>query len=273
MRLGPTSLQTTRILAKGLRRPKFRTSLRITEQVFGGETSYTIKVPETCSYYRMLPYEYDMLLLFDGTRTAADVAEEMTARYPPPPFSEQQVLEFIDSWDVNVWDRSLGEQNLAVLEKIREERKGRLERSSIFCFILQSWNSDRFLTRLYPYLRWCFTPAFVISCLVLFATMTVLIATDYPRIQADTLNFYRTIYDSLYNFWIFWVLMFFVVGLHELGHGLTCKHFGGNVPHMGIMLIYLNPAFFTDTSDAVLFDKTWKRQCTTLAGLWVEMII
>jgi len=273
MRFGPTSLQTTRNLAKGLRRPKFRTSLRVSEQVFGGETSYMMKVPETSAYYRIMPYEYEMLLLFDGTHTAAEVAQEVSERYPASPFTEQQVLEFIDSWDSNVWERSLGERNLAVLEKIRQERKGRLERSSVCYFVVTSWESDRFLTRLYPYFRWCFSPGFVVFCLALFAMMAGLIATDYARIEADTLNFYKSVYDSLYNFWVFWVLMFFVVGLHELGHGLTCKHFGGEVPHMGVFLVYFNPAFFTDTSDVVLFDKTSKRQWTTLAGLWVEMIV
>ncbi len=273
MRFGPTSLQTSKILAKGQRRAAFRTSLRVSEQVFAGEVSYMVKVPESTDYYRLTPYEYELIQLFDGSRTPGEVAQEITARYPASPFSEQSALEYLDQADPNLFERSQEERNLAVLEKIRQERKGRAERSNMFYFVVRSWESDKFLNRVYPYLRWMFTPAFVIFCIGLFALMGVLIATDYSRIQQDTVNFYRDMYDSWYNFWIFWVLMFFVIGLHEMGHGLTCKHFGGEVPHMGMMFIYFNPAFYTDVTDMCLFDKRGKRLWTIFAGLWTEMII
>lgn len=273
MRFGPTSLQTSKILAKGLRRAKFRTSLRVSEQVYSGEVSYMIKVPESNDYYRLVPYDYELILLFDGNRTPAEVAEEITALYPSSPFTEQQALEFLENSDPNLFERSQEERNLAVLEKIREERKGRAERSNILYFIVRSWESDEFLARVYPYVRWMFTPGFVIFCVFLFAMMAGLIVSDYGRIQSDTLNFYKNIYSSWYHFWIFWVLMFFVIGLHEMGHGLACKHFGGEVPHMGMILIYFNPCFYTDVTDMCLFDKTWKRLWTIFAGLWTEMII
>ncbi|MGH9702252.1 MAG: M50 family metallopeptidase, partial [Candidatus Acidiferrales bacterium] len=273
MRFGPTSLQTSKILAKGQRRAAFRTSLRVSEQVFAGEVSYMVKVPESNDYYRFTPYEYELIQLFDGTRTPAEVSQEISARYPDSPFSEQSALEYLDKVDQNLFERSQEERNLAVLEKIRQERKGRAERSNMFYFVVHSWESDKFLDRVYPYLRWMFTPAFVTFCVILFAVMAGLIATDYSRIQQDTVNFYRDMYDSWYNFWIFWVLMFFVIGLHEMGHGLTCKHFGGEVPHMGMMFIYFNPAFYTDVTDMCLFDKRGKRLWTIFAGLWTEMIL
>ena len=47
MRFWPTSLQVSSVLAKGLRRPKLREDLRISEQIVAGEKSYVIKVAET----------------------------------------------------------------------------------------------------------------------------------------------------------------------------------------------------------------------------------
>ena len=52
MRFGPTSLQVSSVAAKGLRRPKLREDLRISEQTVAGETSYVIKNFETNSYNR-----------------------------------------------------------------------------------------------------------------------------------------------------------------------------------------------------------------------------
>ena len=69
MRFGPTSLQVSSVAAKGLRRPKLRPDVRISEQTVNGETSYVIKNHETNSYNRYGATEYELLQLCDGTRT------------------------------------------------------------------------------------------------------------------------------------------------------------------------------------------------------------
>ena len=67
--------------------------------------------------------------------------------------------------------------------------------------------------------------------------------------------------------------MFVLGGIHEFGHGLTCKHYGGDVHQMGFMLIYLTPAFYTDTTDILLFDRAAPRQWTIFAGIWIEFVV
>ena len=92
MRFGPTSLQVSSVLAKGLRRPKLRGDLRISEQTVAGETSYVIKNHETNSYNRYGSTEYELLQLCDGTRTYTEIAEEMTSRHPESPLDETEAL-------------------------------------------------------------------------------------------------------------------------------------------------------------------------------------
>ena len=52
MRFGPTSLQISSVLAKGLHRPKLREDLKISAQQVAGKASYVIKDPDTASYNR-----------------------------------------------------------------------------------------------------------------------------------------------------------------------------------------------------------------------------
>ncbi len=94
MRFGPTSLQVSSVLAKGLRRPKLRADLRISEQIVAGETSYVIKNFETNSYNRYGATEYGLLQLCDGTHTAAEISDALTELHPDSPLSEAEVLEF-----------------------------------------------------------------------------------------------------------------------------------------------------------------------------------
>lgn len=272
MRFGPTSLRLTSVLAKGLRRPKLRADLKVSEQVLAGETSFMIKIAETETYARYGPVEYALLQLCDGTRTAADVTATMNERYPDQLLSEEEVVEFLDSIDANMWERSLGEKNLAILEKIRDERKKRVDRSSLLYIYFSAWDPDKLLARIHPYVRWLYTREFFIFSLILFGLTAVIVATDYARIFQDTVEFYNFTNKSAYDLWIFWWLLFVISGIHEFGHGLTCKHYGGEVHQMGLMLMYFTPSFYTDCTDMFMFDRTSKRLWTIFAGIWIELV-
>src|SRR5271154_1473527 len=273
MRFGPTSLQVSSVLAKGLRRPKLREDLRISEQTVAGETSYVIKNHETNSYNRYGSTEFELLQLCDGTRTHTEIAEEMTSRHPESPLDETEALEFIESIEPAMWERSLGEKNLAVLERIRDERKGRLDQSSVLYISFKAWDPNKTLERLDPYLSWMYTWGFVWFSLATFVVSCYLLAGDWTRVQQDTSALYNFSDKSAYDIWIFWVLLLVLGGIHELGHGLTCKHFGGDVHQMGLLLIYFTPAFYTDTTDIMLFDRLGRRQWVLFAGIWIELVI
>ncbi|MBI4466592.1 MAG: HlyD family efflux transporter periplasmic adaptor subunit [Acidobacteria bacterium] len=272
MRFGPTSLRLTSVLAKGLRRPKLREDLKVGEQILAEQISYVIKIPETESYARYGPLEYEILTLCDGTRTAADIAAAMNERHPDQLLSEEEVLEFLDGMDPGTWERSLGEKNLAILEKIRDERKKRVERSSLLYIYFSAWDPDKVLERIHPYLRWLFTREFVIFSLLLFAATTAIVIADFTRIRQDTIEFYSFTNKTAYDLWIFWVVTLVITAIHEFGHGLTCKHYGGEVHQMGFMLMYFMPSFYTDCTDMYLFDRSGKRVWTIMAGIWIELV-
>jgi putative peptide zinc metalloprotease protein len=273
MRFGPTSLQVSSILAKGLKRPKLRTDLRISEQTVAGETNYVIKNRETNSYNRYGSTEYRLLALCDGTRTPADIAQVLSAEYPEAQTSEAEVLDFLDSIEEAMWERSIGEKNMAVLERIRDERKDRIDQSSVFYISFKAWDPDKTLSKLDNYLGWMFTKGFVVFSLFIFIVAIYLLAGDWTRVQQDTSALYNFANKSAYDIWIFWVLLLGLGALHEFGHGLTCKHYGGEVHQMGFLLIYFTPAFFTDTTDILLFQGGTPRQWVIFAGIWIELVI
>lgn len=273
MRFGPTSLKASSILAKGLRRPKFRSDLRISEQTVAGEKSYVIKILETNSYNRYGATEFELLTLCDGTRTRSEVAAKWNEIHPDEPLSEEEVAEFLDGVEPAMWEQSAGEKNLAVLERIRDERKSRIDQSSMLYISFKAWDPNKTLAKLDPYLGWMFTRGFVFFSVALFITAAYFIAGDWARVQRDTLALYTFSGKTAYDIWIFWILLFFLGAVHEFGHGLTCKHFGGDVHQMGFLLIYLTPAFFTDTTDIMLFDRIGRRQWVLFAGIWIEMVV
>ena len=273
MRFGPTSLRASRVLARGLHCPKIRPDLRISKQNIAGETSYVIKIEETSSYRRYGEYEYELLRACDGTRTPGDLAAYMSELHPDKLLDESEVLDFLDGMEPEVWERTVGEKNLAILERLRDERKERIDQSSLLYITFKAWDPDKTLTRLDPWFGWMYTRGFVIFSAALFAVVLWMLSGDWDRIAHDTANLWNFSNKSTYDLGMFWILLLGLGAIHEFGHGLTCKHYGGTVHQMGFMLIYLTPAFFTDTTDILLMDRVAPRQWTIFAGIWIEMVV
>ncbi|MFC1834321.1 site-2 protease family protein [Thermodesulfobacteriota bacterium] len=70
-----------------------------------------------------------------------------------------------------------------------------------------------------------------------------------------------------------YVFMTLVMVLHELAHGLVCKHFGGRVERMGIMFYVAMIIFFTDVSGAWAFKSRWKRVAVAAGGPVLNLFV
>ena len=47
--------------------------------------------------------------------------------------------------------------------------------------------------------------------------------------------------------------------LHELGHALMCKHYGGRCHELGLMLLVFTPCLYVNVSDAWMLPSKWQR--------------
>ncbi len=65
----------------------------------------------------------------------------------------------------------------------------------------------------------------------------------------------------------------FITLLHEVAHGLTCRHFGGRVTDMGFLLLYFLPCFYCNVSDTYLFREKRQRLWVFFAGGFFELFL
>jgi putative peptide zinc metalloprotease protein len=72
-----------------------------------------------------------------------------------------------------------------------------------------------------------------------------------------------------------WLLLAIGVAktLHELGHALMCKHYGGEVRELGIMLLVFAPCLYCDVTDAWRLPSKWRRIAVSSAGVCVELVL
>lgn len=73
---------------------------------------------------------------------------------------------------------------------------------------------------------------------------------------------------------LYYLISISVIGfLHEFGHAITIASVGGNVFEMGLMLTYLQPAFYVDITGVNLLRKRGDRIQVWIAGICVQLIL
>src|SRR5262249_7439794 len=111
-------------------------------------------------------------------------------------------------------------------------------------------------------------PAFVVIAALTILFGLVVAVTNSAEMQQGLRSLYR--FDA---FFFAWLIVLTVTTAHEFAHGLTCKHYGKEVHELGFLLIYFQPAFYCNISEAWLLPKKSERLWVTFAGAFFEMFI
>jgi putative peptide zinc metalloprotease protein len=256
-------------------RPKLRQDLVLVEQSYRGEQSFIVKDPESRKYFRFRPVEIKVMLTLDGTRTAAEAAAELLQQGIK--VSAAGVEGFAAKLaKMGLCERTLSERSVLQMERLRAERRKKL-RPSLFQgeLLRMRWSvgdPDEFFNRWLPRLGFFFSRSFLILSVALFAIYILILAIKWPEFTRSLADFY-TLNVGLGTLVVFWVTGTVIIVIHELGHGFTCKYFGGQVHEIGAMLIYFEPAFFCNVNDAWTFPELKSRLWVTAAGSWIQLVI
>ncbi len=124
---------------------------------------------------------------------------------------------------------------------------------------------------LYPKVWWIYTTWFsgfaVVFCLIAVALLLCNLEEFYARLPELQYFF------SLNNVLLMGAVMMFTKTIHELGHGLMCKRFGGECQEIGVMLLLMTPAMYCNTSDSWILRNRWHRIAISAGGMYFELIL
>lgn len=72
-----------------------------------------------------------------------------------------------------------------------------------------------------------------------------------------------------------WLLAMYIIAktVHEFGHAVVLRRFGGQVPECGIMLLVFAPSPYVDASTAWALGSAWKRAAVGGAGMIFELAL
>lgn len=253
---------------------KLRADLVVQPQFYEGMTHYVIKDPLALKYFRFKIEEYFLLQQFDGKQNLQDVKKAFERKYRPQTISIEDLTRFV---------AQLHEAGIILVDSpeqakvlIRRRRKNRWRKvwaflANILFIKIPIIDPERLLTWMYPYFRWIFTSYFVTASVGLMLAALTLVISQWALFYSKLPEF-----QSFFNWWTifsFWISLAIVKIIHEFGHGLTAKHFGGEVHEMGMLFLVLTPALYCDVTDSWLLPNKWHRIWISAAGIYVELFL
>ena len=258
--------------------PRIPPDMVFKEQIENGERIFRVVVAGKDAMYRFPPSNWALIQLFDGQRTYEEIAE-LYSQQTGHQYSTAEVREFSDLLEsADFWYKTPQEKNVQLMQKTAEERrklvKSRKSRYGDLSEIaFPAVNPDKFVTWLYERTRFVYTWWFSVLTVVAFSLSIGISVAHWDEIGRDTLEFFTFTNKTAGDVFVFYVLALVTLCWHELGHAHACKHYGGRVPAMGFLLIYLTPAFFTDTSEGFVKGTRYQRFIIAMAGAFSELYI
>jgi putative peptide zinc metalloprotease protein len=253
---------------------RVRSDLTAKRQKYHGRSYWVVKEPVGLNYFRFQDEEYAILNMINGYRSLDEIKEKFEEEFPPQKITLEELQQFL-----GMLHRS-GLIVAAVPGQGRQLRERRDERrrkeilgamTNVLCIRFKGIDPERILTWLYPKVKWFFS-TFVFACCMLLslsALSLVLIEFDEFRLK---LPGFRDFFSPT-NAVFLAITLGITKVLHEFGHGLTCKHFGGECHEMGIMILVLTPCLYCNVSDSWMLPSKWHRAAIGAAGIYVEVTL
>ena len=253
---------------------RMRADLDIRRQSYQGTTSWVVKDPLALRYFRFREEEFAVLGWLDGARSLQQIQREFEQRFLPQRMDLHELWQFIatlhQSGLVIAEAPGQGAQLLKRHQQHRaKERWGKW--ANVLAIRFRGVDPTRVLSLLLPAVRWMFHPAAAVACLVLILAAALLVTVEF-QVFTSRLPAFHQFFSLGNSLWLVAAMVFAKV-LHELGHGLSCKYYGGECHEIGLMFLVFTPCLYCNVSDSWLLPNKWHRVVIAAAGMYVELVL
>lgn len=252
-------------------KPRLRPHVQITRQHYRGRRWHVVHDPASNQFYRLNPIAHEFVGMLDGQRDVETAWKAALQKFGDSAPTQNEVIQLLTQlYSSNLLSGDVPPETEQLLRRGRERLKKKVQQQAIgiMYFKVRLFNPDRILTALEPIFRplinrwgFLFWAAFVVfSFSRLLPHWGELSGTSFSQLTQDP------------EMWAWlaavWILL---KAIHESGHGLICKRFGGQVPEFGAMLLVLFPSPYVDASATWAFSNKWQRAAVGAGGMIFEL--
>ncbi len=244
---------------------------RIFKQFYRGELWYVFQDVYSNKFFRLTPEAYHFLLQLSAEQTLGTQWESYLQAYPEDAPTQDEVVRLLSHLHLSnlLYYRNRSATD-SMFDRVQDKRQKELRaKLASFLFVrIPLWNPERWLKHNVSLINLLFNRFTALIWLItgIFAGKTVLDNSDRLWAQSQGVL-------ALDNLVYLYLCMFILKLLHEFGHAMMTKKFGGTVSTMGVMLLILTPIPYMDASSSWAFRNKYHRVLVGGAGMLVELYV
>jgi putative peptide zinc metalloprotease protein len=255
-------------------RLRMRPDLELRPVMSKGNWRWNVRDPVSLRHFQLEEAEYLVLRSLDGKRGLGQIQAEVEHAFAPRRLALphlQSFLAMLHREGLAVADAP--GQGPQLLKRQAEQRRRRFWATcgNPLAIRLGGVDPTRVLDWLYPKCRWIFTGWVLLLGLMFVCSVGLFLITQASTVAARLPDLREL--TAAGNVLLFAAILILAKSLHELGHALTCRHFGGHCHEMGIMLLVFTPCLYSNVSHAWMIPEKWRRIAISSAGIVVELVL
>lgn len=253
-------------------KPRLRRPVRIHRHRYRNRTWYVLHDPGSGRHHRFTPSAHRIIGLMDGVRSVQAIWDLANVHWGDAAPSQDEMIRLLGQLhqlDLLRCDMPPDSAELFRRYQIQQRSQRRQRWRNPLALRLPLGDPDALLEACLPLGRLVFTWLGGVIWLLVVVSAAVLAASHWPELSSNVVD--RIVTPQ--NFLLLWLLYPLIKLLHEFGHGLAAKVWGGQVSELGIMFLALIPVPYVDVSSANAFPAKGQRMVVGAAGMMVELFI
>ncbi|RLF30891.1 MAG: peptidase M50, partial [Thermoplasmata archaeon] len=252
-------------------RVSLRPTVKVRKQLFRGEKWYVLHDPFNNQFFRLRPEAHDFVSRLRPDRTVEEVWEECLKRHPDEAPGQEDVIQLLTQlYFANLLYFEVPADTEKLFERYRKRRQREIQSKflSIMFIRIPLLDPENFLRRCLPFIKHLISPVFGILWLLVVIAAGKLVVDHFDAVTEQAQGILAS--DNLILLYAGLVIL---KGLHEFGHAIVCKRYGGEVHTMGVMLLVFTPLPYMDATSSWSFRSRWQRALVGAAGMIVEIFV
>ena len=248
-----------------------RPDVRARRQSGHGRYWYVLSTPLSREFFRVSDEAFSFLSRLSEDRTVDEVWRDRLAHSPETMLSQQEVVQLLGQLNTSGLlrgDRATASDGLFERYRHRRARERRARLTSVLAIRIPLFDPDKMLDRLEPLIRSVISPAGLVAYLIL-------IALGVKALMDRSDELFRPAAGLLAPENLLPLYLGFAIAkvVHEFGHAIVCKRFGGEVHSMGVILLLFAPVPYVDANATWGFRRSAPRLLVGAAGVMAELAI
>lgn len=248
-----------------------RPNVTVRKQFFRGRQWYVLQDPYNNEFFRLRPEAWFFVSRLRPDRTVEEVWNDCMERAPDEVPGQEDIIQLLAQLHfANLLYSRAATDSEKLFDRYRKRKQRELQSKllSIMFIRIPLFDPDRFLKKILPYVQWLVGPigATIWLFTVLVAGKQVVDHFDAAVNQAQGVL-------APGNLFLLYAALVVVKTLHEFGHALVCRRYGGEVHTMGVMFLIFTPLPFVDATASWSFRSHWHRTLVGAAGVLTEIFV